>query len=106
MQDDKTKVKDPKKGIEATVEKILEYLPKCKFGVWTNGDVFLFLQKECDKFDNLVYNDISDFPGQGQTMDDLERSDKITPRKPANDSLVRTFKRCHDYIYANEDKLA
>ena len=102
VQDDKTKVKDPKKGVEATLEKILEYLPDCEFGVWTNGDVFHFLQKECDKFDNIVYNDISDFPGQGQTMDDLERSDKISPRKPANDSLVRTFKRCHDYIYANE----
>jgi type I restriction enzyme M protein len=35
-------------------------------------------------------------------MDDLERLDKITPCKPANDPLVRTFKRCHDYIYANE----
>jgi type I restriction enzyme M protein len=102
VQDDKTKVKDPKKGVEATLEKTLEYLPDCEFGVWTNGDVFHFLQKECDKFDNLIYNDISDFPGQGQTMDDLERSDKISPRKPANDSLVRTFKRCHDYIYANE----
>ncbi len=102
VQDDKTKVKDPKKGVEATLEKILEYLPDCEFGVWTNGDVFHFLQKECDKFDNIVYNDISDFPGQGQTMDDLERSDKMSPRKPANDSLVRTFKRCHDYIYANE----
>lgn len=102
VQDDKTKVKDPKKGVEATLEKILEYLPDCEFGVWTNGEVFHFLQKECDKFDNIVYNDISDFPGQGQTMNDLERSDKISPRKPANDSLVRTFKRCHDYIYANE----
>jgi len=102
VQDDKTKVKDSKKGVEATLEKTLEYLSDCEFGVWTNGDVFHFLQKECDKFDNLNYNDISDFPGLGQTMDDLERSDKITPRKPANDSLVRTFKRCHDYIYANE----
>jgi len=101
VQDNKTKVKDSKKGIVA-LENALEYLPDCEFGVWTNGDVFHFLQKECDRFDNIEYNDISDFPGLGQTMDDLERSDKITPRKPANDSLVRTFKRCHDYIYANE----
>lgn len=36
-------------------------------------------------------------------MEDLEKwADKIKPRKPANDSLVRTFKRCHDYIYGNE----
>ncbi|MFV0469232.1 MAG: methylation-associated defense system DNA methyltransferase MAD2 [Dysgonomonas sp.] len=103
VQDEKTKVKDSKKGVEATLEKALEYTPECEFGVWTNGDTFLFLQKECDDFDNIVYNDISDFPGFGQTMEELEQwSDKIAPRKPANDSLVRTFKRCHDYIYANE----
>ncbi|MBP1615436.1 MAG: methylase, partial [Bacteroidetes bacterium] len=39
----------------------------------------------------------------GQTMEDLEKwADKIKPRKPANDSLIRAFKRCHDYIYGNE----
>jgi len=36
-------------------------------------------------------------------MKDLEESsEKAFPRKPANDSLIRTFKRCHDYIYGNE----
>ena len=62
VQDDKTKVKDPKKGVEATVERILEYLPNCEFGVWTNGDVFLFLQKECDKFDNLMLATLMSLP--------------------------------------------
>ena len=47
--------------------------------------------------------DVTDFPGQGQSMADLENAaDRVQPRKPANDSLIRTFKRCHDYIFANE----
>ena len=103
VQDDKTKSKDSKKGVESTLQEALEALENCDFGLWTNGDEFHFLQKETDEWSNVQCNDISDFPGEGQTMEDLEKwADKIKPRKPANDSLVRTFKRCHDYIYGNE----
>ena len=103
VQDEKTKEKDAKKGVEATLERALEGLENCEFGVWTNGEVLQFLQKTTDSFNNIHCTDIADFPGEGQTMDELEKwSDKTTPRKPANDSLVRTFKRCHDYIYGNE----
>jgi type I restriction enzyme M protein len=103
VQDDKTKSKDSKKGVESTLQEALEASDNCDFGLWTNGDEFHFLQKETDEWNVVQCNDISDFPGEGQTMEDLEKwADKIKPRKPANDSLVRTFKRCHDYIYGNE----
>ena len=103
VQDDKTKSKDSKKGVESTLQEALESSENCDFGLWTNGDEFHFLQKETDEWNVVQCNDISDFPGEGQTMEDLEKwADKIKPRKPANDSLVRTFKRCHDYIYGNE----
>lgn len=103
VQDDKTKSKDGKKGVEATLQTILEAADNCEFGLWANGDEFHFLQKEMDEWSQINCNDISDFPGFGQTMEDLEKwADKIKPRKPANDSLIRTFKRCHDYIYGNE----
>ena len=49
--------------------------------------------------------DIADFPALGESIDDMERmGDRAQPRKPANDSLIRTFKRCHDYIYGNEGR--
>jgi len=103
VQDEKTKVKDSKKGLEATLQLALEGSENCEFGVWTNGDEFHFLQKIIDQWSQVDCFDISDFPGEGQTMEDLEKwADKIKPRKPANDSLIRTFKRCHDYIYGNE----
>jgi len=103
VQDDKTKSKDSKKGVEATLQVALEGTESCEFGVWTNGDEFHFLQKSTDDYYQVQCFDISDFPGEGQTMDDLiNRADKVQPRKPANDSLIRTFKRCHDYIYGNE----
>ncbi len=103
VQDDKIKAKDSKKGVEATLQVALEGTENCEFGVWTNGDEFHFLQKTTDEYYQVQCFDISDFPGEGQTMDDLvNRADKIQPRKPANDSLIRTFKRCHDYIHGNE----
>jgi type I restriction enzyme M protein len=102
VQDDKIKENDRKGGIEATVQNVLHALSNCEFGLWTNGQNLNFLQKSLDKFDNVEFEDLSDFPGEGQTLEDLDRSDRTVSRKPANDSLVRVFKRCHDYIYGNE----
>ena len=48
VQDEKTKAKDSKKGVEATLQVALEGTDNCEFGVWTNGDEFHFLQKKTD----------------------------------------------------------
>ena len=102
VNDEKVKPEDKKKGVEATLRRILEGTG-CEFGLWSNGEEYHFKQLVEDEYGNVEAEDISDFPGQGQSMQDLENAaDRIKPRKPANDSLIRTFKRCHDYIYANE----
>jgi len=102
IQDEKVKETDSKNGLEFTLQNALNALDSCEFGLWTNGQTYHFLQKTEDDFGNLDYEDLSDFPGEGQTIEDLDRSDKSLARKPANDSLIRVFKRCHDYIYGNE----
>ena len=102
IQDEKIKETDKKNGLEATLQNALNALENCEFGLWTNGLTYQFLQKSQDDFGNIEYEDLSDFPGEGQTIEDLDRSDKIIARTPANDSLIRVFKRCHDYIYGNE----
>lgn len=102
IQDEKVKETDSKNGLEFTLQNALNALDNCEFGLWTNGQTYHFLQKTEDDFGNLEYEDLSDFPGEGQTLEDLDRSDKSIARKPANDSLIRVFKRCHDYIYGNE----
>lgn len=102
INDSKVKVKDSKKGVEALLHKML-FDSGCEFGLWTNGDALYYCQRVEDDYGNVELVDISDFPGAGQTMEDLELSgERAQPRKPANDSLIRTFKRCHDYIYGNE----
>jgi type I restriction enzyme M protein len=102
VQDEKIKETDKKNGLESALQNALNALDNCEFGLWTNGQTYHFLQKTEDDFSNIEYEDLSDFPGEGQTIEDLDRSDKTITRKPANDSLIRVFKRCHDYIYGNE----
>ena len=59
---------------------------------------------EEDDFGYDSFSDLSDFPGFGETLDDLNRGDRSHSRKPANDSLIKVFKRSHDYIYGNEGR--
>ncbi|WP_435134803.1 methylation-associated defense system DNA methyltransferase MAD2 [Formosa sp. A9] len=105
VQDDKVKETDKKKGLAATLENAMGAVESCEFGLWANGSSYHFLQKEDDALGyDYEFVDLSDFPGEGETLDDLDRADRSSSRKPANDSLIKVFKRSHDYIYGNEGR--
>jgi type I restriction enzyme M protein len=105
VQDDKVKVTDKKKGVTATLENAMAAAESCEFGLWANGNSYHYLQKEEDEIGlDFEFTDLSDFPGEGETLADLERNDRSHSRKPANDSLIKVFKRSHDYIYGNEGR--
>lgn len=98
----KVKPNDKKNGVEATTENIL-CTTDCEFACWTNGEDLQYVHAFEDAFGQVTCEAISDFPAEGQTLEDLEaQGERAIPRKPANESLVKTFKRCHDYIYGNE----
>lgn len=101
-KDAKVKPNDKKAGVEATTENIL-CTTDCEFACWTNGEDLQYVHAFEDDFGQVTCEAISDFPAEGQTLEDLEaQGERAVPRKPANESLVKTFKRCHDYIYGNE----
>lgn len=103
-KDAKVKADDRKAGALATLEPVLTYT-ECEFGCWTNGDDLQFLHRIVDDWGQVELESLSDFPANGQTLQDLvEAGEKAAPRKPANESLIKTFKRCHDYIYGNEGR--
>lgn len=105
IQDDKIKDTDKKKGLSATLENAMAAVENCEFGLWANGSSYHFLQKEEDAIGyDFEFVDLSDFPGEGETLDDIDRADRSSSRKPANDSLIKVFKRSHDYIYGNEGR--
>jgi len=105
VQNEKIKENDKKKGLKTTLENAMGAVENCEFGLWTNGSAYHFLQKEIDEvgFDYEFY-DLSDFPGEGETLDDIDRADRSKSRIPAGDSLIKVFKRTHDYIYGNEGR--
>lgn len=101
-KDAKVKDTDKKSGVMATLSDILTYT-NCDFGCWTNGDDLKFIAEMHDEWGQVDICDYTDFPSFGQSLADLIlQGDKAMPRKPANESLVKAFKRCHDYIYGNE----
>ena len=101
-KDAKVKSGDKKAGVEATTENIL-CSTDCEFACWTNGEDLQYVHAYEDDFGQVTCEAISDFPAAGQTLEDLEaEGERAMPRKPANESLVKTFKRCHDYIFGNE----
>lgn len=101
-KDSKVKPSDPKSGVETTIEPILNFT-NCEFGCWTNGEHLQYMHSFVDDFDQVSIEALSDFPMAGQTLEDMERlGDRSKPRTPANETLVKTFNRCHDYIYGNE----
>ncbi|WP_109098179.1 class I SAM-dependent DNA methyltransferase [Aquimarina sp. AU58] len=105
VHDDKVKVTDRKKGLSATLENAMGAVESCEFGLWANGSSYNFLQKEDDDIGfDYDFTDLSDFPGEGETLEDLDRADRSHTRTPANDSLIKVFKRSHDYIYGNEGR--
>lgn len=105
VQDDKIKDTDKKKGVKPTLENAMGAVESCEFGLWANGSSYHYLQKEDDAMGfDYEFVDLSDFPGEGETLDDLDRADRSSSKKPANDSLIKVFKRSHDYIYGNEGR--
>jgi type I restriction enzyme M protein len=103
VNDEKTKPNDPKKGWQV-LQDALSAAENCEFGLWSNGTVFTFFQRKIGSLNAVTFEELADFPGAGESLADLERSDKMTGRSPANESLVRTFRACHDYIYGNEGR--
>jgi type I restriction enzyme M protein len=105
VQDDKVKDTDKKKGVKPTLENAMGAVESCEFGLWANGSSYHYLQKEADTIGfDYEFIDLSDFPGEGETLEDLDRADRSSSKKPANDSLIKVFKRSHDYIYGNEGR--
>lgn len=113
IQGNKTKATDGKSGIQSLEDALGSIVgdmtpesPGCRFGLWTNGSELHFLQKTYREDEqDPIFEELSDFPGKGESLDDLDRPDRQVLRVAAGESLLNTFKRCHDYIYGNQGKI-
>lgn len=95
-----TKATDPTNGIEA-LEDLLHAVDAVTFGLWTNGRDVAYLQKRPGPVQS-EFIELSDFPGAGEKLDDLDRPDRRIARVAVADDLRETILRCHDYLYGNQ----
>jgi type I restriction enzyme M protein len=73
------------------------------FGLWTNGIELAFRMRTYhSRTGDPEFTELTDIPGPAETLEDLESASRRPLRVAAGDSLLRTFKRCHDYLYGNQ----
>lgn len=91
---------DSKTGV-AELERMMIACAKARFGCWTNGTEKVFFQKKSQKFDTEIFP-VNDFPRKGENDSAIFTTDRSRLRVATGNNLLAAFKRCHDFIHANQ----
>lgn len=89
------------------VDQLISYLSAClnaRYGMWTNGDDRICFAKRPDGKGGWTVDEIIDIPGFGQSEEDAQRPKRKDLKAATGDNLLFAFRRCHNYIAANEGK--
>lgn len=89
------------KGGATDLEKALIACPHAQFACWTNGIEGIYFQKKKGKFDTDVLP-VNDFPRKGEDASSIFTTDRSRLRVATGNNLLNAFKRCHDFIHANQ----
>ncbi len=90
-----------KAGGASELEQWLVDIPTVEYGCWTNGIENIFFQKKKTKFETDVFP-VNDFPRFGEDASSIYTTDRRRLRVATGNNLLYAFKRCHDYIHANQ----
>ena len=74
------------------------------YGIWTNGEDRVCLAKRAGAGGEPSIEEIPDIPAAGQTEEDVQRPRRRDLQPATGDNLLFAFRRCHNYIAANEGK--
>ncbi len=88
-------------GGASDLEQWLVDIPSAEYGCWTNGIENIFFQKKKSKFETDVFP-VNDFPRFGEDATSIYTTDRRRLRVATGNNLLYAFKRCHDYIHANQ----
>ena len=83
------------------IERAMHECSNAEFGCWTNGIESVYVQKKKSKFDAQVFP-VNDFPRKGEDASSIFTIDRSRLRVATGNNLLAAFKRCHDYIHANQ----
>lgn len=96
----KTQPTDLSGGTE-DLEKLLAACGNALFACWTNGIETIYFQKKKTKFDVDIFP-VNDFPRKGEDDASIFITDRSRLRSATGNNLLYAFKRCHDFIHANQ----
>lgn len=94
---DYTQAEKDLKGFEDIMGKV----DSCKYGLWTNGLEFFFLEKEKKRFETKC-NPIGDWPMAEESDITKDVFSDAHTRIADQEMLKITFRRCHNFIHGNE----
>ena len=83
------------------LEKMLSACANAFFACWTNGIENLYFQRKKSKFDVDIFP-VNDFPRKGEDDSSIFTTDRSRLRSATGNNLLYAFKRCHDFIHANQ----
>jgi type I restriction enzyme M protein len=69
--------------------------------MWTNGQE-RFCFRKVSESGRWVFADIADLPVRGRPLEEAERPTRDSLKAAESDALLFTFRRCHNYIAANQ----
>ncbi|MGA2614294.1 MAG: N-6 DNA methylase [Spirochaetia bacterium] len=95
-----TQPSDPKIGTNE-LERMIVACPNARFGCWTNGTETVYFQKKKQKFDTEIFP-VNDFPRKAEDESSIFTIDRSRLRVATGNNLLAAFKRCHDFIHANQ----
>jgi type I restriction enzyme M protein len=78
-----------------------EATPDAKYGMWTNGLDFFFIEKETTKF-GANFVDRADWPMADESIGVRSVGSAARLRRGEAGMLKVAFRRCHNYIHGNE----
>ena len=76
-------------------------MPSSEYCCCTNGIETIYFQKKKSKFETDVFP-VNDFPRYGEDASSIYTTDRRRLRVATGNNLLYAFKRCHDYIHANQ----
>lgn len=83
------------------LETIMENIDSCKYGLWTNGLEFFYLEKQVKRFE-VRFEPIGDWPPADESLDAPQVVSTARTRKADPEMLRVAFRRCHNFIHGNE----
>lgn len=104
VQPPSIKISDLNRGVNF-LKDLLDAIDFCEFGLWTNGRDIAYLRKIPGPIESK-FEEISDFPGSGEELEDMDRPDRRIARVAVAEDLRETILRCHDYLYGNQSMTA